>query len=199
MTTTETSAEQLASFQQSHRNHLGLPLKVDGELGAQTQWAIDFATLSRARQAVIVTAQTFLGLEESPPGSNDDPSGAIRDWLSRCSASPGEPWCAAFASRCLGFVRIPSAQRLGKAFPAVKAPSAGDVMWYPTTGDKGHCGIVIGVSEAEVMTIEGNSGNAVRCVRRGRPGLFFARTLLDASGTCPGVVPAVALAGGATR
>ena len=196
--------DEIARFQASHRNHLGLPLAIDGDLGPETEWALAFETLSRARRAVVVTAQTFLGLEESPPRSNRDPSGTIQDWVSRCSAQPGDPWCAAFASRCLGFVRFASAQRLGKAYPAAADPWPGDVMWYPTGGDKGHCGIVIGADGLEVMTIEGNCDNAVRCVRRpltpvNGERVRFGRTLPDVTGRRPGVVPSAALPGGGTR
>jgi hypothetical protein len=198
---------QLEAFQRTHRNHLGAPLLVDGKQGPQTEWALDFETLCKPRQAIVVVAQSFLGLEEVPPGSNDDPNGLIRGWLRRCAAPAGSPWCASFACHCLSAVadvRIAGAQRLGLSFPDTSAPTAGDLFWYATDHIHGHVGIVIGVSASEVMTIEGNQRHAVRCLRRPRrpkdgPRLRFSRILPDTEGTCPGVVPSVPLPSGGTR
>jgi hypothetical protein len=199
--------EQLRAFQRTHANHLGKPLLLDGIQGPQTEWALDFETLPVPRQAIVFIAQTYLGLQEVPRGSNDDPQGIIRRWLERCGAKRGDPWCAAFASHCLaaalhpplGSIRIAGAQRLGKSLPATTQPWPGDVMWYPTDAVHGHCGIVLGVGPDEVMTIEGNQDHAVRCLRRPRAGLFFASTVDVTSGTCPGVVPSVPLPAGGTR
>lgn len=188
---------QLEAFQRTHRNHLGRKLLVDGIQGPETEWALDFETIALPRRAIVAVGQTYLGLEELPLGSNGEPTGTIQGWLERCGARPGDPWCAAFASHCLGVRRIAGAQRLGRSFPATTEPWPGDVMWYPTTGEQGHCGIVIGVGAVEVMTLEGNLRHGVRCVRRPRAGLRFARTVIDTEGTCPGVVPSVTLVLGA--
>ncbi len=182
----------LEAFQKTHLNHLGRPLKADGVLRPQTEWALDFDTLSTGRRSIVRVAQAFLGLEEDPPGSNTDPAGTIRDWLLNVGAHAGDPWCAAFASHCLGTVRIGGAQALGRHFKATNSPYPGDVMWYPTDAIHGHCGIVIGLSAGEVMTIEGNCQNAVRCVRRERAPLRFARVFEETVGACPGVVASVA-------
>ncbi len=181
----------LLAFQKTHLNHLGRPLKADGVLGAQTEWALDFDTLSTGRRAIVRLAQAFLGLEEEPIGTNTDPAGTIRDWLLNVGAHARDPWCAAFASHCLGTVRIAGAQALGRRFPATTSPYPGDVMWYPTDVIRGHCGIVIGLSPSEVMTIEGNCDNAVRCVRRERARVRFGRVFEETDGACPGVVPSV--------
>lgn len=198
--------EQIRAFQRTHANHLGRALVVDGIQGPLTEWALDYETLAHGRQAIIFSAQTYVGLEEIPRGSNDDPQGIIRRWLERCGAKKGDPWCAAFVSHCLSVglhpkipIAIAGAQRLGKSLPATSEPWPGDVMWYPTQEGRGHCGIVLGVSASEVMTIEGNQDHGVRCVRRPRDGLFFASALDDTTGTCPGVVPSVPLAAGSTR
>ena len=84
-------------------------------------------------------------------------------------------------------------------FPTTTLPFPGDVLFFPTGGGHGHCGIVIGVSADEVMTIEGNCSNAVRCVRRPRHGLRFARVIDDCTGTGPSIVTSVPLAPGSTR
>lgn len=201
--------DDVRAFQRGHANHLGQPLRVDGDIGPQTEWALDFTTLCAARRQIVRAGQGFLGLCEDPPGSNDDPSGVIRSWLARCGAQTHDPWCAAFASWCLSqgvaqAIRQASAQSLGKHFPPTTQPVAGDIFWYPTGLITGHVGLVAGVSPLEVMTLEGNCANAVRCVRRPRvladgTSLRFARTVEDVSGTHPGVVPSVLLAPGGTR
>lgn len=200
---------EIEAFQRAHHNHLGRPLKVDGAIGPQTQWATDFATLCKARQSIVRSGQRYIGLEESPPGSNADPGGIIRGWQGRCSCGPHDPWCAAFASWCLSqgvakAIREGNAQALGRYFPATALPMTGDLFWYPTGAYTGHVGLVLGVGAFEVMTLEGNCQNAVRCARRyrvatGGPRLNFARTVDDVSGTPPGVVPTVLMAPGATR
>lgn len=196
--------DQIQEFQRTHRNHLGEPLAVDGVVGPQTEWAQDVETLCRARREIIRTAQGYIGLAEDPPGSNDDPSHIIRSWLARCFASAGDPWCAAFASFCLSAglstpMRMAGAQALGKRFPATTQPLAGDLFWYPTGPVRGHVGLVLGVAPLEVMTVEGNCNNAVRCTRRDRAALRFSRTVDDVSGTSPGVVPSVPPAPKQTR
>lgn len=194
--------KDLQEFQRTNLNHLGKPLKVDGVQGPETEWALDFGTLCIARRSAVCTAQSHIGLTEDPPASNKDPGGFIRRWLARCGVKEPAPWCAAFASWCLGDgIWIAGAQALGKHYPSTLRPLCGDLMWYPTDAKKGlgHCGIVIGVSANEVMTIEGNCDNAVRCVRRPRAGLRFSRVFEDTSGTSPGVVATVQLAPGATR
>jgi hypothetical protein len=204
MTPAMTAAE-VAAFQKLHLNHLGQPLKVDGALGPQTQWVLDLGTLCAERRITIREAQGYIGLAESPPGSNDDPRRVIRGWLERCGARPGDPWCASFLSHCLRTVRIAGALNLGAHFPETRIPLAGDIFTYPTGPDPrqghGHCGLVTGVAALELMTIEGNCANAVRCVRRERgvsTSLRFWRVFSDASGTCPGIPPNVPYAPGLT-
>jgi hypothetical protein len=195
--------QQVEAFQERHLNHLGAPLEVDGNIGPETQWSLDIDTLSAARRAIIREAQCWIGLTENPVGSNEDPAGTIRGWLTRCGAHPREPWCASFLSHCIGTVKIAGAQALGKHFPPTPLPVAGDIFWYPTGAAgswTGHCGLVIGVSAMEVMTLEGNCDNAVRCVRRNRfAKLRYSCVIRDTSGTHPGVVPSVPPAPGGTR
>lgn len=186
-------------FQTKHLNHLGRALGRDGVRGPETEWSLAFDTCSAQRRAIVRVAQAFIGLEEFPLGSNTDPAGTIRDWLLNVGAHARDPWCAAFASHCLGTARIAGAQALGRHFPVTSVPYPGDILWYPTDAIHGHCGLVIGLSASEVMSIEGNCQNAVRCVRRLRSSVRFSRTVTDAVGTCPGVVPSVPWAPGATR
>jgi hypothetical protein len=196
--------EAIRLYQSSHRNHLGQPLRVDGTVGPQTQWALDIETVCAERRRIIARAQKYIGLTEDPPASNDDPQGLIRTWLARCGAAVGDPWCAAFASHCLSegtprLVRCAGAQALGRLFPPTGEPRPADLFWYPTGPVRGHVGLVLGVGPDEIMTIEGNCANAVRCVLRASSGLRFSRTIEDTSGKVPGVIPGTPPAPGGTR
>lgn len=181
--------DDLREFQKSHLDPLGKPLDVDGILGPKTQWALDLFSCSPRRRATVRRAQQWLGMTEDPPGSNRGIK--IDEWLHRCGVSAGLPWCAAFASWCLDTVAIAGAQALGLHFPATTLPLPGDVMWFPAGQGKGHCGIVTGVGPHEVMTIEGNCQDAVRCVRRARDLVRFGSTGSDTQGTCPAPLASV--------
>lgn len=190
---------EIRAFQAVHRSHLGRPLVVDGILGPETQWALEFQTLPEERRKEIEHAQSFLGLVEEPPGSNDDPRGIIKGWLRACGAPPKNAYCAAFASDCLSqggvIVRIAGAQALGKSLEPTDTPMAGDLLWFPTNGWQGHVELVIGRAAHEVMTIGGNVRDGVRCVRRRRDGARFARAPypIGAHTVCPGVIATVPL------
>jgi hypothetical protein len=178
--------EKIRAFQRSAYDHLGKPLNVDGRLGPRTAWAMALATLSSDRIAIVSRAQGELGLEEVA-GTNRHPN--IDGWLRRCGAPLGSAWCAAFASWCISAgtdsVAIAGALNLRRHFPATLNPLPGDVWSYPTDNQgHGHCGVVIGVTMSEVLSIEGNQRNAVRCTRRSREALRFGRT----AGECPGAI-----------
>jgi uncharacterized protein (TIGR02594 family) len=175
--------EDVREFQRAHVDVFGKALVQDGDLGPSTQWALDLFSCSPRRRAVVHRAQSALGVTEEPPGSNRGPR--IDEWLQRCHVSTGLPWCAAFASWCLETVAIAGAQALGKHFLATDVPLPGDVMYFLTGGGKGHCGIVVGIGEHEVMTIEGNCQDAVRVARRARDRVRFSSTGDDLRGICP--------------
>lgn len=194
----------IREFQRTHNDHLGRALQVDGVRGPRTEWAEDFATLCTARRGIIREAQNYIGVVENPPGSNADDAGFIRQWLARCFARAGDPWCAAFASFCLSAglpqqIKMAGAQALGKRFPKTTQPVPGDLFWYPTGPVHGHVGIVLGVGPLDIMSVEGNCDNAVRVVLRARAPLHFSRTVDDAGGMTPGVVPDTPRAPTATR
>lgn len=175
--------DEIVEFQKAHVGPDGIRLAPDGIVGPKTQWALDLWSCSPRRRAIVARAQGAIGVTEDPPGSNR--GHRIDEWLQRCGVSTGQPWCAAFASWCIDTVAIGGALALGTHFPERFAPLPGDVMFFPTGGGKGHCGIVIGLGPHEIMTIEGNSGDRVRCVRRARDLVRFGSTGVDVGGTCP--------------
>jgi hypothetical protein len=162
---------------------------VNPHLAPDTPWARALATCSPRRQAIVARALSMLGTAEDPPGSNR--GHRIDEWLQRCHTSTGQPWCAAFASWCLDTVAIAGALALGSHFPPTVEPYPGDVMFFGTGGGHGHCGIVVGLGPHEVMTIEGNCRDAVRCVRRARDLVRFGRTGDDYGGQCPETIAAM--------
>lgn len=89
----------------------------------------------------------------------------------------GSPWCASFASWCIGTVACAGALRLGAMFPETHYPRAGDLMFFATDDHgHGHCGIVFAADEDELICIEGNSENGIRFTRRKRGQVKVAST-----------------------
>lgn len=181
------NADDVKRFQSAHSDHRGQPLDVDGDLGPVTRWAMAVDKLSEFTRDAVRAACDSVGFVEDPIGSNDDPDGWIRGLLKRCEVPPDLAWCAAFASWVVHGPKIAGAQRLGQHYPKTMNPNAGDLMWFPTGPITGHCGIVIGVSMTEVMTVEGNLENRVQCVRRPRMHCNFAR-VSDERGDPPPVI-----------
>lgn len=191
----------LKQFQRTHTNHLGRPLAVDGVLGPQTQWALAMAALDPRRRIIVERAISQLGRTETPPGSNR--SASIDAWLRACGVAPGNAWCAAFASWCLGDRAIAGAVLLGQSFPETTSPSPGDLFWYRTNDrGNGHIGVITGVDRAAgvAMTVEGNVDSQVGCWRRDLSKVHCSRTV-DGGGTAPVIasVPMRAVNGVGTR
>jgi hypothetical protein len=124
---------------------------------------------------VVAAAESQIGQAEQPPGSNESP--AIAEYrAATAGATPGEPWCAYFASWAarqageplgaqgegLGSVSAiwSWAQGAGKAMPNGPGvvPKPGDLIVF---GGE-HVGIVKGVlPDGSIQTIEGNYENKV--------------------------------------
>lgn len=192
------SPDALRAFQRAHVDPWGRPLAVDGIVGPRTRWARDVIELAADRQLALRRAGRTVGLVEDPPGSNRDRAGLIAAWLRACGVGPEPaPWCAAALCEWLA---LPNAQRragalnLGRSLEATSSPVAGDIFYYPTGAPRdghGHCGLVLGVSDGEIMTCEGNCDNAVRVARRARAGIRFARAFAPHDGgRGPGVLQA---------
>lgn len=183
--------DEIKAFQHAGSDHRGNPLDVDGVIGPVTRWALAVDRLGSGRRGCVRAACDAVGFIENPIGSNDDPEGWIRGLLARCKAPADLPWCAAFASWAIHHgPEIASAVRLGESLPKTMNPLPGDLMWFPTGAGKGHCGIVIGVSMTEVMTVEGNLDNRVQCVRRPRMFCNFSTSFTEKMPTeaIPGVI-----------
>jgi hypothetical protein len=156
----------------------------------------------RTRAQIVERARTHVGHREV--GEND--SVLIRAWLRRCGVVTPAPWCAAFASWCIEeywdvdesapeFVKQAGALKLAALFPETRDPQPGDLMFFPTGGGFGHCGIVVAALPDRVLCIEGNSDNRVRYVWRLRSEVRFASTRDEAwdgsTWTVPSGVPLV--------
>lgn len=132
-----------------------------------------------------------LGVHEVPWGSNRGPR--VDVYLPKWARKrPGPPWCAWFVTWVLeqALGEVPTGARRGgcemlrsdairtqlwcpkgDVAPGELRPIPGDLFWMDTdgnTGNKGHVGIVLRVSEdfSEISTIEGNSGQGVRLGHR---------------------------------
>lgn len=132
-------------------------------------------------QAVLI-AQSKLGMHEEG-GEN---KGAIVEWAMKpwTKAPLGEwaKWCAAFVSTCLleagsqSIKKVASTscdllwskcEKAGYAWrnyntPTQRKPQIGDLVFYGTSKDLYHVGIVSGVGGNSIMVIEGNDHDAVR-------------------------------------
>jgi hypothetical protein len=172
---------QIETFQRSRRNHLGKPLAVDGELGPQTQWALDVEAIGAPGKIINYGLEHVGAVFEN--GDNRHP--LIDGWLLRCGVPVGLAWCAAFASACISAggrnVHEASVSRLAKLLQPTDSPRAGDVGYWLNDDGTGHCWIWTStdLERRWGSTVEGNSQNAVRCWLRpfGREGIKSLRSL----------------------
>lgn len=176
------------AFQSIARGPNGQALDIDGDIGPRTRWAMAFQEAPAERRLIIERAWLHLGLEEDA-GPNEDCGGVIRAWLVNASVHTPAPYCAAAASCWYGMSPgVAGAQKLGRSLPETDEPGLGDAAWFPTGPWQGHIGVVLGVAEDRVMTIEANVADGVRISIRDRSRLRFGR----APGCCHnGVVPGV--------
>lgn len=170
------SPEEIRAFQRRHVNHLGRPLAVDGDIGPETQWALDVASLGDISFA-IWAAVDQVGLIEV--GTNRGPE--IDRWVLRCGVPLGLAWCAAFVSYCLSQqpgvnLHEASVERLARLLPETDSPCVGDLFFWLNADGTGHVGMIIGLDGDDILTCEGNSENGVRVWLRSRQGLRFLST-----------------------
>jgi hypothetical protein len=141
----------------------------------------------------IKTARQEIGVREDPPGSNSGPR--IKEYLNSVKLGPDYPWCAAFVYWCFEQASV----RLNRVNPVVRTAACmnhwkrtkgvkiltleavynplliepGDVFIISLGHGKGHTGIVTGIEDDYIQTIEGNTnaghsanGGSVLALRR---------------------------------
>jgi hypothetical protein len=176
-------------FQSQSRDSQGIPLVVDGKIGAISWTALFLAGENRPAPEpqkdelllkVLEIAASQIGVMEDPPGSNRGPQ--VEKYLASAGCSPGDPWCASFLYWCFS----EAAKSMGLKNPL---PRTGSCIyhWENTTGKKlsgqqttdnpalvhpgfifimdhgggkGHTGIVRSVADGYLNTIEGNTNIA---------------------------------------
>jgi hypothetical protein len=171
------------AWQSQNFDPKGRPLAVDGKVGPLT-WSSLFAipnTLPEISsplltQAIIV-ARHEIGVSEVPPGSNKGPR--VEEYLRSVNLGPGYSWCAAFVYWCFE----QASAKLNRVNPLPKTASCMN-HWTKTKGVKietaqamvntkliepgsifiikrknwqGHTGIVTGIHDGYIQTIEGNT------------------------------------------
>ncbi len=118
-------------FQARSVDRLGMPLVVDGKVGALT-WAALFGPNSvpssttapdvlLVKAIEVAAAEEAIGVREDPVGSNRGPR--VDEYQIRCGLpSSGYPWCACFVYWCFD----QSAQALGISNPVVRTAGCQD-------------------------------------------------------------------------
>jgi cell wall-associated NlpC family hydrolase len=126
---------------------------------------------------LLIIARKELGVKELPPGSNRGPR--VEGYLKSVHLGPGYAWCAAFVYWCFeqasaGLNRVNPLPRTGSCLDhwnktrgqkitsqqALTDPTLiepGDVFIIRSKGIKGHTGIVVGICDGYIHTIEGNT------------------------------------------
>jgi CHAP domain/Putative peptidoglycan binding domain len=124
------TSEAVELFQARRADHRGVPLVVDGIVGAMT-WAALFGgarTLgtpnTKLRAAVLKFADSEVGTMEKPAGSNRGPK--VDEYLRSVGLNPAAgsfPWCAAFVYWCFQ----QAAKELKVTNPAVRTAGVLDL------------------------------------------------------------------------
>lgn len=134
---------------------------------------------------MVAWAKAQVGKKENPPGSNKNPYAAdmdknYPDFFN--TKKQGADWCGVFfcdgmcknygESNALKMLYLPkkncaaSCRYAVRYYKAAKAyfssPKIGDQIFFGKSGSESHTGVVIEVTKSEVITVEGNSGNAVK-------------------------------------
>ena len=191
-----TTTEAVRQYQSDHG------LDADGLAGTKTLralsgtggsftaagWRFDASTIPPQAIAVLKQAFTKVGTVEEPPGSNRGPE--IDEWNEAAGIPLGSPWCAAFASAMYDhaeggspFGRLGSAYKIlawgrqhGRILPPSRDLLAGDIGIIMRDASHGHVVLVSNIKDTvgTFCTIEGNAGNAVRCLIRNRAALTAA-------------------------
>ena len=174
------------AFQNNYCDLNGLPLKLDGKVGPLTWGALFGHTLKQSfddspltREAIKI-AHDQIGIKENPPRSNCGPR--IKEYLHSVGLPEPNSWCAALVYWC--FEQAASKQnrvnplvktggclehwhknRVGEKLDAAHAIAnallikPGSIFILNRGAGKGHTGIVTGIYDDYLTTIEGNTNN----------------------------------------
>jgi hypothetical protein len=149
------------------------------------QQALNAATATQAAPAgssdgsgglgALQVAESQVGVQEQPPGSNDGPQ--IAEYRTAVQgAYAGAPWCAYFVSWCAREAGVPLGDQ-GQGFGSVaeitdwarqtgrltQTPAPGELILFGTQ----HVGIVKSVNaDGSLTTVEGNASNGVNVETR---------------------------------
>jgi hypothetical protein len=193
-------------------DYFGKPLRVDGDLGPRTRWAMDLATLPQWRQDVVRFLLELYGVREEGVNQGElvDRAMAVcrldNDIDGPGPSEAGHPWCAALACLALSahcphaFVPDASVRRFAQSLHPVPADLVlpADVAYSLRADGTGHLGTVIARGDGWTASVDGNLGNQVDVVR------YPTSQRLYASVEAPVICPAVPLdirvhMGGTTR
>ena len=178
--------QALLLFQSLFCDLYGLPLVRDGKVGPATWSSLFGRSLKQAVEdsplahEAIRIARGEIGVMEDPPGSNNGVR--VREYLHSVGLDYPQPWCAAFvywcmeqaAARqnrlnplvktggCLNHFRLSRGEKL-PAQKAIENPlliQPGSIFILDRGAGKGHTGLVTGVFDDFLTTIEGNTNMA---------------------------------------
>lgn len=154
----------------------GKPLRVDGDLGPRTRWALYISRLDPRRQSIVQRACSKVGECETVANRGPWPDFVLR----RCGYDvpddprvplPNAAWCAAHASWCMSVEGLPERRELGarNLAQSMRRPAfvlPGDFGCFPTGTWQMHIFPIVACGPGEVLAPEGNHGNRVALVRR---------------------------------
>jgi hypothetical protein len=173
------SAEQLVDGRlEPPTDWLGKPLRVDGDHGARTRWALAISRLDPRRQAIVKRACSKVGQAETPGVANRGPwpdfvlrRAGLYVPVDELTPLQDAAWCAAHASWCMSVDGLPERKELGarnlaQMLRRATFVQAGDFGWFPTGTWQAHIFPIVAVGPGEVACAEGNHGNRVALVRR---------------------------------
>jgi len=160
-------------------DYYGKPLRVDGQLGPKTQWAIDIAKLPVWRQEVVRFLVKLHGWQEQGVNQGE----LIERAMAVCNldndadgsgpSDDGRAWCAAL--QCLAlwqhspftFKPDASVKRLVESLHPVEPDRVlpGDLAYAIHPSGLGHVGGVIAIGGGWTASLDGNLNNRVQAVR----------------------------------
>lgn len=154
----------------------GKPLKVDGDLGAKTRWALGISRLDPRRQAIVKRACSKVGQFETVANRGPWPDFVNRRAGILVPEDPTVPlpdaaWCASHSSWCMSVDGLPERAEAGamNLVEQLRRPTfvlPGDFGWFPTGGRHAHIFPIVATMPGEVAGAEGNHGNRCALVRR---------------------------------